>query len=305
MIRLNMTVKEEDMNTRTQTRIFSAFLAMVMVVLLIPVGMLPISAETTASGTWGSLSWSLDSNGKLTISGTGEMNDFYDFSTEAWRAYRDSIKTVEIANGVTSIGSSAFQNCTSLTSITIPDGVTSIGKFAFSNCKSLTSITIPNSVTSIGGDAFYNCTSLTSITIPDGVTSIGENAFRYCTALTSITIPDSVTSISSYAFNGCSNLSTVCYSGSEADWAKITIGSNNSPLTNATIYYNFKIGDLNSDGYVTLVDLTILSRHLAEWADYQTINTVAADVNCDGEVTLVDITILSRYLAGWEGVTLG
>ncbi|MBQ8722591.1 MAG: leucine-rich repeat domain-containing protein, partial [Paludibacteraceae bacterium] len=74
---------------------------------------------------------------------------------------------------VTSIGSSAFQYCSSLTSISIPNSVTSIGSFAFISCKSLTSITIPNSVTSIGSSAFNSCESLTSITIGNSVTSIG------------------------------------------------------------------------------------------------------------------------------------
>ncbi len=101
---------------------------------------------------------------------------------------------------VTSIGGSAFEGCTGLTSITIPDSVTSIGDRAFEECTGLTSITIPDSVTNIGWYAFENCTGLTSITIPDSVTSIGDHAFRDCTGLTSITIPNSVTSIGPYAF---------------------------------------------------------------------------------------------------------
>ena len=85
-----------------------------------------------------------------------------------------------IPNSVTSIGDSAFRNCTSLTSITIPDSVKSIGDWAFSSCTSLTNITIPDSVTSIDNCAFYNCTSLTSITMPNSVTSIGDDAFGFC-----------------------------------------------------------------------------------------------------------------------------
>ncbi len=114
-----------------------------------------------------------------------------------------------IPDSVTSIGSSAFQSCTSLTSITIPDSVTDIGDWAFSDCTSLTSITIGSGVTSIGYGAFYHCTSLTSITIPDSVTSIGYSAFGECTSLTSITIGSGVTSIGNYVFSGCTSLASI------------------------------------------------------------------------------------------------
>ena len=147
-----------------------------------------------------------------------------------------------IPNGVTSIGYSAFRNCTSLTSITIPNSVTSIGDSAFSGCDSLTSIVIPDSVTSIGWYAFGYCDSLTSVTIGNGVTSIGYYAFVSCSSLEMLTvapgnpkyhsegnciietatgtlvkgcknsvIPDdgSVTSIGGHAFDGCTSLTFI------------------------------------------------------------------------------------------------
>ena len=132
-----------------------------------------------------------------------------------------------IPHSVTSIGESAFAECSGLTSITIPVGVTSIGENAFDGCRGLTSVIIPNSVISIDAESFYGCSSLTdiilsdnlaiieeetfakcrsltSVTIPNSVTSIGESAFWGCRGLTSITIPASVTSIGEYAFYGCS-----------------------------------------------------------------------------------------------------
>ena len=107
---------------------------------------------------------------------------------------------------VTSIGVSAFANCTRLTSVTIPNSVTTIGEDAFRECKGLINVTIPNSVTTIGEYAFSDCTGLTSVTIPNSVTTIGVAAFAYCKGLTSVTIPNSVTTIGEGAFSGCYRL---------------------------------------------------------------------------------------------------
>ena len=70
-----------------------------------------------------------------------------------------------IPSSVTSIGSSAFYNCTSLTNITIPSSLITIGSYAFQCCSSLTSVIIPSNITSIGSNVFYKCTSLTAITV--------------------------------------------------------------------------------------------------------------------------------------------
>ena len=120
-----------------------------------------------------------------------------------------SLTSVNIPDSVKSIGDHAFLICTSLTSITIPDGVTSIGVGVFGFCTSLTSITIPDSVTSIGDEAFYDCAWLTSVTIGNGVTRIGQSAFEDCTWLTSVTIGNGVKSIGYSAFYNCTSLTSV------------------------------------------------------------------------------------------------
>ena len=119
------------------------------------------------------------------------------------------LTSYSIPEGVTAIGESTFEDCSSLTSINIPNSVTWIDDHAFAYCKSLISITIPEGVTKIGWYAFYNCSSLTSITIPNSVTEIRGYAFYNCKSLTSINIPKSVTEIGWYAFEGCSSLTSI------------------------------------------------------------------------------------------------
>ena len=168
-----------------------------------------LSAYAEKSGTCGdNLQWKLTDEGVLTITGTGEMQDWHKSKPSPWHADK-SVKQVIIGDGVTTIGSSAFSDCDSLTSVTIPNSVTTIGSSAFAGCSSLTSVTIGNSVTTIGHGAFYGCSSLTSVTIGNSVTEIGYYAFSGCSSLTSVTIPNSVTTIGYYAFSGCKNVKQI------------------------------------------------------------------------------------------------
>ena len=137
----------------------------------------------------GNLTWKLDADGTLTISGTGAMKDYDYYYNNPSPAYNNSnVKKVVIEDGVTSIESGAFADCSSLTDIVIPNSVTSIGDFAFDWCSNLSSITLSNNITSIGTFAFNGCSSLTSITIPDSVTSIGSFAFNHCNSLQTISL---------------------------------------------------------------------------------------------------------------------
>ena len=197
------------------------------------------SAIIVKSGECGdNVTYTLDDDGLLKISGSGNMNDYY-IGNSPFYLNKDikeiigdgvtsigdcafwgcsSLTSIEIPDGVTSIGMSVFDSCSSLTSIEIPVGVTSLKDFVFYGCSSLTSITIPEGLTSIGGGVFQNCSSLTSIAIPAGVTSIGSSAFESCSSLTSIAILAGVTSIGESAFKDCIKLNTIyCYKNSTAD----------------------------------------------------------------------------------------
>jgi len=183
-----------------------------------------------------------------------------------------------------------------LTSITIPDSVTSIGNSAFYWCIYLTGITIPDSVTSIGDSAFTCCDSLTSITIPDSVTSISNYAFYWCKSLTGITIPDSVISIGSSAFLECDKLKNVYFIGTEEQWNKICIGSQNSSLTSATIHCEPEsaYGDVNGDGVVTAIDMSELVLILTDKKTEYDKNS--ADIDSDSLITISDLVKLRMYI---------
>ncbi len=117
--------------------------------------------------------------------------------------------SIEIPNSVTSIGASAFEDCSDLTSLEIPNSVTSIGDYAFYGCSGLSRLVLPNSITSIGKAVVYGCSNLTNLVIPNSVTSIGDYAVNRCSSLKNIFIPHSVESIGTYAFYGCSELQSV------------------------------------------------------------------------------------------------
>lgn len=173
------------------------------------------AADIVASGYCGgegdgtNLTWTLDSDGLLTVNGKGKMKS--SSSGYPWGAKKDAIKEVVCSNGVESIGRYAFQNCDNLTSITIPESMTRIEERAVSNCSSLEDIIFQNSssITYIGKSAFASCTSLTSVQIPDGLKSIEESTFSNCTNLKSVVIPFGVEKISSFAFLRCSSLTEI------------------------------------------------------------------------------------------------
>jgi hypothetical protein len=178
-----------------------------------------------------------------------------------------------IGDSVTSIGDYAFYSCSNLTSIEvdednqhymsidgnlyskdgeiliqyaigkedesfeIPSGVTVIGNYAFYDCDNLISVVIPDSVIIISEHAFYSCYSLTSVIIGNGVSGIGYEAFANCGSLTDVVIGNSVSYIESNAFYDCYYLTNVYCYGTEYDWYRIDIESDNYYLENAKRYY--------------------------------------------------------------------
>ena len=212
------------------------------------------------------LTWTLDSSGILTISGTGPMYG-YSLFKNPWcdSALRNSgistrVKNVEISSGVTTLGAYALSACDSMVSvslpetllavgedcffsstalhnISIPNSVRSIGDCAFSGCNGLTRVTLGSGLKGIGSQAFNGCSSLSGIVIPEGVPAIEAFTFQDCSNLMEITIPRTVTSIGIYAFDGCYGLSKVTFTGTRSQWNAIDMDDGNDPLLSANITF--------------------------------------------------------------------
>lgn len=226
-------------------KLVSLLLSFTMLLSIVSVVDFSAFADTLTTGKCGeNVTYSFDeSTGVLTISGTGDMNQWPE-DDSPW--YADArIKTLIIDEGVTSIGDRAFQGCSNLSNIQFPNSLTLINGDAFLNCTSLTSVTIPDGVKRIHNSAFEGCKRLTSFSVNEGnsnyssqdgvlfnkdkteliqypignerttydipniVTSIGDYAFEGCTSLTSVTIGNGVISIGESAFEGCTSLTSI------------------------------------------------------------------------------------------------
>ncbi|MBR6807155.1 MAG: leucine-rich repeat domain-containing protein [Clostridia bacterium] len=133
-----------------------------------------------------------------------------------------SSSTYTIPDGVTTIGSNAFNGAYILENVKIPNSVTSIEDYAFSNCTELTEFVIPGNVKSIGEFAFNSCNSIAKITISEGVEIIEDNAFAYCNSIRQLTIPGSVKAIGDDAFSACDNLEKITFEGTKSEWETLT-----------------------------------------------------------------------------------
>lgn len=196
--------------------------------------LLLLSVAFAAGGSAGDkISWNLDGNGLLTITGEGKMD-----KSASWSSYRRDITSIEIGEGITTISDDAFYGCDSIKAVSLPSTLTKIGDRSFYGCKDLESITIPASVTKIGdyafsntglktaiisegatevlADVFYGCDKLESITLPSTITKIGDRAFYGCKKLKSLTIPASVKTIGDYAFSNTGLETVIIADGTEA-----------------------------------------------------------------------------------------
>lgn len=178
----------------------------------------PSADAVLGSGKCGNnVKWKLTGDGKLVISGSGAMWNAAPSGvgwiegnlSSRWDGLNGYIKSVEIQNGVTSVGDYAFYNCPQLAEISFAGTVTNLGKMSFSLCEGLKELTLPNTVRTVGIQAFYQCVNLETVTLSAGMKEIPEQMFIGCTGLKTVHIPEGVEKIGEAAFHTCPKLQMV------------------------------------------------------------------------------------------------
>ena len=188
------------MNTK---KLLCTLLALGMLLSLLPVTV--FAAGPTASGSHLGLNWNLTSDGTLTVSGSGDMPDFFaDRNGTPWYSYNNDIKKIVVKSGLTSIGEAAFYDCNATTAV-IADTVTEIDDNAFRRCMYLKTIELPSGLKELGDNAFYDCDALSTITLPAGITEISDGLF-YDSGITAVTCKGTITEIGERAFYSCDSL---------------------------------------------------------------------------------------------------
>ena len=164
--------------------------------------------EIIASGECGeNLTWTLDENGLLKISGTGEMRWYGDGGP--WLEYEEQVLSLVIEEGATSISMNSFLGCEHLKSAVIPGSVLLVDTKAFSDCTALESLSFGEGVSAFGWESFARCTSLNSLTLPDSLTDLGVGTFNGCSGLTEVRLGSGLTTIGNGVFFNCAALEEI------------------------------------------------------------------------------------------------
>lgn len=124
-------------------------------------------------------------------------------------SYKQTLASVKLPSGITTIAQGAFSSCGALTSVTMPNTVTTLGNSAFMGCQVLTTLTLSTAVETMGDNCFTACLVLPNVTFGPNLKSVGAQAFMNCAALTEIHLPEGFNSAGVAAFAQCSNITNV------------------------------------------------------------------------------------------------
>ena len=221
-----------------------------------------LEASGSTTGRCGPTATYRISGNVLTISGSGSMYNYPSFGDAPWYWASNSITSVVISEGITTIGEGAFYGMERMLEISLPNTLRTIGDSSFFNAKNLQEIYMPDSVTTVGDQVFRYCSGLQSVRLSPNINYLGFYTFGDCTGLTSVRLPKNITEIDDslflncsnletviiyrnvhivdwYAFRNCNSLTEVFYEGSEDELYQIEVWDGNDALLNANIYVNY------------------------------------------------------------------
>ncbi len=197
------------------------------------------------------------------------------------------VGSVEIPLGVESIGVSAFEENSDITSLSISSSVTTIEDNAFYAASGITSLIIPDNVISVGTGSFQSAFNLSNLTLGSGIQSIGEAAFAG-TALTSLIIPNNVTTLGQAAFVGISSLET------------LTIGSGITTISRSAFQNAYSLTSLTIGNSVTTI-----GDYAFRDAEALTSLTIGNSVTTIGDYAFQNASSLTSLTIGNSVTTIG
>lgn len=222
-------------------------------VLCLALGLLPAAALAAEDGgAFGTVRWTLDAAGGLTVSGAGDLPDrafagrtdivAVTFTGQVARIGRSAfagctqLRRVDGFGAVTSVMSQAFAGCTALRRVDLPDGMTLLGSGLFSGCTALAELPLPDDAAWVEPRLCENCTALQTVVLPAAMTEVPRGLLRGCTGLRRVTFQGAVTAVGDGAFSGCDALTDVYFTGTRPQWDAVAIGADNARLTAAALH---------------------------------------------------------------------
>ena len=250
----------------------------------------------------------------------------------------EAITEVALADTNTTIEEYAFMNCSSLETVSIPESVVSVGDRAFANCTSLHTVTMLSDIVSMPMNMFSGCSALADLTLSETIVDFGYGCFNGCSSLTdlgfvsggvmldsyafsgtgaeSVVLSDSLLAIPNYAFTDCSALTSVKIPESVVliqpyafDWENVTIRCYPDSFAHSFAEGNgfsyelidtYLLGDADSDGVVSVLDVTTIQRLLATLSLENPLDEQAADADGSNRIEITDATLIQRCTASIE-----
>lgn len=197
---------------------------------------------------------------------------------------------------VTEISDNAFFEFTNLSKITLPDTVTKIGDNAFAECWHLKEFYCPANLTSIGNSAFSSCYGLKKVLFNDTLVSVGNKAF-YTTQLNSVYLPKNLSSIGEYSFGYKYDDNLLPQKYDFTIYSYLNSSSELYAKNNNFEFIPSNLGDLNSDGKISVNDVTELQMYISQSKDFSDEQKSLADYNQDGVIDVLDVTDIQQFIA--------